>query len=431
MKGFFSPWRCLAMIALVGMAVACEKTPPPPPPAEEEEIPQPEDYVFLADDVPEELTKAEREKVASLGDFSFAFFNTVSSETKGSFVISPVSITYLLGMLAEATEGTARTEITEAIGFGQSGLMDLHRFCRNLMVLSANADPKSTLMEIANVIIYNQHYTVREDYRKTIKNFYDADVLAFNPAKETESLQLINKWASDHTHGRIPKITDELWDCVLMNALYFNSFWQKERFNPDKTKEEAFYNDKGNQRTVSMMHLQSDKVQYRYMDGSAFSMMEFPLGDSPNYVMTFLLPHKKVELETVARTLDYTAWNTAVSSMKWEYVDIALPKFTVNTEKTLASTLEGLGIHRLFGTASISRLFQDNQEINLQMIKQLANISVDEKGVEASAVSFSGMAGSAPPEEEPVYKEFHADHPFMFLIQEKKTGAILFMGCYQ
>ena len=103
----------------------------------------------------------------------------------------------------------------------------------------------------------------------------------------------------------------------------------------------------------------------------------------------------------------------------------------MNTEKTLASTLEGLGIHRLFGTASISRLFQDNQEINLQMIKQLANISVDEKGVEASAVSFSGMAGSAPPEEEPVYKEFHADHPFMFLIQEKKTGAILFMGCYQ
>ncbi len=420
------------MIALVGMAVACEKTPPPPPPAEEEEIPQPEEYVFLADDVPEELTKAEREKVASLGDFSFAFFNTVSSETKGSFVISPVSITYLLGMLAEATEGTARTEILGALGLEGVDLTGLHCFLRDLKVLSAQIKyPESAVMELANVVMTDCRYSVLDAYRKTVKNYYDADVVTYDRLKPVESLQTVNQWASDRTHGLIPKITDKLWDCVLMNALYLKAPWTSEQFNEGQTEKKDFLLENGGTRSVPLMHCRS-LYPCRYKDGPSFLLLELSLGLFREFSMFFLLPKEGSTIKQVTTALDYAAWTAAVASMESEFVDILLPKFDVDTDKDLKVPLKSLGIKRLFDNTELTHMIDDFRGEALTL-KQLTNISVAEKGVEAAAVSFAGLEGAPAPGEEdkPVYKEFHADHPFMFLIQEKKTGAILFMGCYQ
>lgn len=393
-------------------------------------------YEFLSKDAPSALTKAELENVAKVNDFAFDFAAGIDkSEQNKSYVCSPVSMAYLLGMLSNGAVGTTRSEICSALGFGEEGQQELNEFCRDLMVVSAPAGNSDEVLELANTAVINKDFSLLESYKKSAKNYYDADICSKDFASENIA-KYVNDWASDKTHGRIKKLLEQVpptMQAIFINALYFKASWV-DSFDKRSTKDETFVAESGVKRTEKMMY----KREYiPYAAGSNFSMVNLSFGhkkdswiEAGNYNMAVLLPNPGVSIQDVLNGLDGAAWSNAMAASSSSLVDLKLPRFEAEMDLNMNSVLKSLGINRIFGDADFSAMTE--KSVFVDQIKQVANISVDENGAEAAAASVAILAGSAGPgSETPKIIEFHCDRPFIFAITEQTTGAILFLGSYK
>ena len=147
--------------------------------------------------------------------------------------------------------------------------------------------------------------------------------------------------------------------------------------------------------------------------------------------MSIILPKTGKSVSSILSSLNGESWSDLQSSYKKEYVDLKLPKFDISLDKDMKDLLRSVGINKMFDDgAAFSKISRNPFKVSI--IKQVANISVDEKGTEAAAVSFAvGGATGDKDDERPIFIDFHADHPFIFAITENTTGAILFLGCYR
>ncbi len=415
------------------------ETPTPQNPENNDE-PQEDDpeaglpsYDFLSSEAPAALTSAQKEKVSALNAFAFSFAGLMD-EKKGndSYVFSPVSLAYLLGMIAEGADGATRQEICTSLGFGPDSQQEINEFCRDLMVLASKAASKDEVLQIANVAVLNKDFKLLESYRKSVKNYYDAS--AFNLDFATQDVAgYVNKWASEHTNGVIEKVlndVDPAIRAILMNALYFKAQWMIP-FDDYFTAEGEFTGADGKVRKEMMM--KSDPNDFMYAKQDGFSALRMEYGSSyvkaGNYCMYILLPDKGVSATQLLGKLDKNAWANMKSSLKSEYAYIKMPKFEVELDEVLNGVLATLGIKNMFSpAANFSRMSEES--LFVDCVKQVAKINVNETGTEAAAVSVGMMASSAGPEP-PKPVAFIADHPFLFAIEEKTTGTILFMGSYK
>ena len=202
------------------------------------------------------------EKVALVNNFAFSFARQMDlAMGQESYVLSPVSMAYLLGMLANGADGATRSEICSAIGFGENGQDPINEFCRNLIVLSKQSASNDEQLDLADVIVLNNDkahkITLYDDYRKQVKNYYDADAVDYD-FKEGDVAKLINSWANERTHGLIPQFLDESQDysnqsAFFVNALYFKANWALP-FDEYSTIEDDFTSSTGNKRQVEMMN---------------------------------------------------------------------------------------------------------------------------------------------------------------------------------
>ncbi|MCR5325155.1 MAG: hypothetical protein K6E37_00205 [Bacteroidales bacterium] len=390
-------------------------------------------YEFLANEAPSALSAAQKEQLSKLNAFAFSFA-ALMDEKKGndSYVFSPVSLAYLLGMIAEGADGATRREICTSLGFGPDSQQEINEFCRDLMVLASKAASKDEVLQIANVAVLNKDFKLLESYRKSVKNYYDAS--AFNLDFATQDVAgYVNKWASEHTNGVIEKVlnnVDPTTRAILMNALYFKAQWMIP-FDDYFTAEGEFTGADGKVRKEMMMR--SDPNEFKYAKQDGFSALRMEYGSSyvkaGNYCMYILLPDKGVSATQLLGKLDKSAWANIKSSLKYEYAYIQMPKFEVELDEVLNGVLATLGIKNMFSPAAdFSRMSEES--LFVDCVKQVAKINVNETGTEAAAVSVGMMASSAglePPK--PV--AFIADRPFLFAIEEKTTGTILFMGSYK
>ena len=390
-------------------------------------------YEFLANEAPAALSAAQKEQLSKLNTFAFSFAGLMD-EKKGnnSFVFSPVSLAYLLGMIAEGADGATHREICTSLGFGPDSQQEINEFCRDLIVLASKAASKDEVLQIANVAVLNKDFKLLESYRKSVKNYYDAS--AFNLDFATQDVAgYVNKWASEHTNGVIEKVlndVDPTTRAILMNALYFKAQWMIP-FDEYYTAEGDFTGADGKVRKEMMMKSDPNDFKYAKLDG--FSALRMEYGSSyvkaGNYCMYILLPDKGVSATQLLGKLDKSAWANMKSSLKSEYAYVKMPKFEVKLDENLNEMLSTLGINNMFlSSADFSRMSEE--PLYVDYLKQVAKINVNETGTVAAAVSVAGMDGSTglePPK--PV--AFIADHPFLFAIEEKTTGTILFMGSYK
>lgn len=396
-------------------------------------------YEFLSSEAPAALTKAELEKVSKVNTFAFKFTDAIESELNGqSFVSSPVSMAFLLGMLAEGAQGITRTEICDALGFGKEGQSEINTFCRDLMVLTTRVGNHGETLEIANAAILDKGFTLHDSYIKATKGYFDAHIASKDFATE-DVAKYINDWSSVKTHGRITKVLTEnnpAARAYFINALYYTAAW-KNGFNSEITKDMTFTGEDGTVRNVKMMAMSDLYELYSYLETEDFQMLSLPFGYTENnvskernYSMCIMLPKSGKSLGGILKDMNGEKWNGYISSMTPVLVDILLPRFEAKMDLDVKDALNTIGIHSAFGTsADFSRMTKES--IFVDMIKQVTNISVDEAGAEAAAVSIAMMAGASPDADKPVVIDFHADHPFLFAITENTTGAILFLGCYK
>ena len=368
------------------------------------------------------LSDAQRDIIENNNAFALNLF----SQMKGfdSKVVSPMSVSYLMGMLANGADGQTRQEIMKAIGCEKVSLRDLNEFYQ-MLITHANHFDKATTINIADYIALNCHYQLKDGFASTMQNYYKAGVESLDFSKAS-TLKRINRWCSDHTDGMIPKIIEQVdADAVsyIMNAIYFNGTWT-DKFDTRQTKLENFQGYTRDIKKTQMMHRNG---KYQYMDNADFAAVNLPYGNG-SYSMTVILPNRGKSIDEVMAGLDAKKVGELRRSMDECVVDLKLPRFTISQETSLNDIISKLGAPTMFTSgADFSNFASDNLSISKML--QKAKIEVSEKGTKAAAVTAAIMTMSVRPEE-PRHVSFHANRPFIYLITERNSNAIFFIGQY-
>lgn len=366
------------------------------------------------------LTDAQRDLLNKNNTFAVNLFNKVSG--MDSRVISPLSVTGLMTILANGADGETRQEILNTIGFNNASMDEINALYGYLVKKAGNLDP-STTVNIADYIAVNKNNEVKDEFKNTVSEWFDAETgsLDFTSPK---SAGIINNWCSKHTDGMIPRIIDNVEPSAvayLLNAIYFNGSWT-DKFESKETKLERFRGYTRDIKKVKMMHRNDE---YSYTSNQTYSAVRIPYGDG-TFAMTVLLPNEGKSIDDMMKVVSAKEIANLGRSMESRKVDLKLPKFTTETEQPLNDVIAALGAPTMFrNSADFSNLADGNMFVSKMF--QKAKIEVSEEGTKAAAVTAAIMTMSAlAPEPQPV--NFHADRPFVYLISESNTGAIYFLG---
>jgi serine protease inhibitor len=371
------------------------------------------------------LSAEEKQLVESNNDFAFRLFREARDEK--SSIMSPLSITYALGMLNNGAAGKTQQEINDVLGFGEAGADAINQFCRKMLTEAPSLD-EETKAEIANTIYVNSHwnYELKEPFVEKAKQYYDATPEA-RDFYDSTTRDAINQWGSDHTHDMIKEIlskeefeTGKDFVSYLLNALYFKGAWEN-KFNPDNTKEESFNGGEA----VPMMHIPggADGTEYKYTENDLYQAAVLPYGNGA-YQMTVFLPRQGKTIADVLDQIDGKNWQ--LQEGRSTILDLKLPRFETDTNINLIPVMKALGMSTAFtGNAE----FPDfcNVPVRIGLMKQVAKIKVNEEGTEAAAITIIGTETTSIPTYEAI---FHATRPFLYIISEQSTGSIFFIGQY-
>ena len=378
------------------------------------------DFSFSASDfnAPKEieLAEGEQELINSNNDFAFNLFRKARGDK--SKILSPLSITFALGMLNNGADGETLKQINQTLGFGEAGADAINAFCQKMLKESNTLDEKTEAL-IANTIFMNEGmgYHMQEGFMDKVNTYYDAQPQNrdFN---DGETMNVINQWASDHTMGMIPEVLKEDSfhpDAVsyLLNALYFKGMWSNP-FRKDMTQNESF----GGGDEVPMMH--NFREGLLYAENDLYQAVRLPYGNGA-YRMDVFLPREDKTIGEVLETLSGSDWQPEYENTD---VDLKLPRFETDTNQDLVGVMAGLGMPKAFSIDAEFPYFCNGDPYISQMF-QVAKIKLDEEGTEAAAVTVIEMTESIPQR-----ADFHANRPFLYIISEQSTGAIFFIGQY-
>lgn len=379
------------------------------------------------------LTGEQKSAVANNNDFAFNFFRAVSQtdELKGkSTIMSPLSVTYALGMVNAGATGQTASEITTMLGFTGSSVQSVNALCQELIEQAPKVD-ESVELSIANCMAIDQSLQLKKQFQQDITDCYDAEV-AWLDFKSADAVKHINDWCNQHTKGMIPSIVNELRGVLAsLNAVYFKGSWSG-KFDPAKTANETFTQENGNSQMLPVMN-RLDATYYTQAD--IYDAIGLPYGNGKNWNMYVLLPHEGKTIADVLAQLNTASWTKTLKRLRdATLVDVKLPRFKADSDMELNEVLKQLGAPSMFlARKEFGNISENYDDLFVSLVKQKAAIEVSEAGTEASAVTIVAMevaddgddTGGTPT------PKFYATRPFIYLIQEATSGAIFFIGTYQ
>lgn len=379
--------------------------------------------------IPIELTPTTRSFVEGGNDFAFKLINQVAIQEKGIFMISPLGVNLMFGMLLEAAEdGPAMDEVCRVMGFGSGSRKEIRNYCKTMIDRLPEMD-NLTKLSIANMVLTNSVFgKTNSSFEKGLINNYGAQV--FNKSFTNNNLVgEVNSWAKQSTEGLIPVVlsnNDLSADIssVLLNALYFKGVW-RTKFDKSKTEKEVFTLESGKKKKLEMMKKNFQNHEFGYAYSELAGRLTLQYGNS-SYKMQIYLPDEGVSVNELIEKI--VAGNQEFIGGASE-ADVWLPKFSfANDRIDLIESLKRTGINKAFEDKWL-RIFEKGNDSLLKFF-QSSKISVDEKGTEAAVVTvaMTGDIAQLPVNNKVV---FHCDRPFLFTISETSTGAILFAGVFR
>jgi len=390
-----------------------------------------------ADDVGS-TPKGIQEVVNANNQFAFDLYSELAKTEKDNIFYSPYSISAALAMTYEGAKGKTAEEIKEVFHFPETSVL---RPNYAAIYNKINENNKEYQLSTGNALWVQQDYLLLNDYSEAVERYYGGKASNVDFIKETEkSRQTINSFIEEQTNNKVKELipagqVDPLTRLVITNAIYFKGTWEWE-FDKSDTRDKDFYITPENVVKTPMMHMDSDKATFNYADLEKLQILELPYkGDKIS--MLILLP-KQGEAYDYEKgekiTYNYNLEDIELSSEKLnEYKSemqetklsaIYLPKFKFDTKYFMVSTLSEMGMPTAFSMQADLSGIDGSQNLYIQNVIHQAFVQVDEKGTEAAAATSITIGfKSAMPS-----NVFTADHPFIFIIQEKETGNILFMG---
>lgn len=355
-------------------------------------------------------------------DNAFAFDllrNTIAKNTDENITVSPLSVSIALGMARNGANGLTQSEMETTLkmsGLTSDEINEYYKVMNNALPV---IDP-TTKLSIANSIWYRKDFVVKP-------SFLDVNTANFNAyVRELDFSQswakdTINNWCSVKTKGLIPTILDDIPENAVMyliNAVYFKGIWCN-KFDKKRTTESYFYPEKGESVKMNLMQMTDTLL---YATDELADYVDLPYGNKA-FSMTVIVPKYGKTTNDVLQSMTVDKWNNTVSKLTEEQVQLSLPRFKSENKFLLNDPLIAMGMPTAFtGAADFSRI--SDERLLISKVIHKTYISVDEDGTEAAAVTAIEMIKTSMP----MYPIVRADRPFLFVIREKSTGVILFIG---
>ncbi|MFC1659836.1 serpin family protein [Gemmatimonadota bacterium] len=376
--------------------------------------------------LPRELSLAEEMLVEAGNGFAFRFLDQVWSEAPDSnLFIAPLSASLALGMTMNGAAGNTFEQMRTTLGFGSMSLAEINQGYRDLIDLLRALDVRVEV-GIGNSIWYRQGFPVRQDFIGRAEENFDA-VIREMDFSAPGAAGIINDWVDDQTRGKIKEIVeapvDPLTVMFLINAIYFKGDWT-HRFDKDKTAPAPFYGVRQSGADIPLMEL-SDTLPYA--EREEYQVVDLPYGGKA-FSMTVLLPKAGHSMMEILDSLGPQEWSQLIGSLQRKEGTVYLPRFRMEWERILNKTLMAMGMPDAFtgGLADFTGLSDEalQRGLYISKVKQKTYVDVDEKGTEAAGVTSVEIRETSIPDR----FSFRADRPFLFLIRERFSETILFVG---
>jgi len=352
--------------------------------------------------------------VGASNDFGMRLLARLSDGESNVF-ISPVSVSTALAMAYNGAAGQTKVELAKVLGWQGMELATVNNANANLLRVLQHADPKVASW-VANSVWVEKSFPVESSFLQRCEQSYSATVKNLDFASPA-ALGEINAWVSEKTNEKIPKIIDKIPGdarMYLINATYFNGKW-KEPFKKGATQDGVFHAPSGDV-TVPMM---AQNASFSHAQGGGFRALSMPYGDGKRMSMLIILPDKGKDW----RTLDKKAFSPQLGGGQ---CIVRVPRFKIEYETLLNEPLAAMGMPTIFdpNKADLSGISKADRLFVTRVIHKTF-VDVNEEGTEAAAVTgIEAGVTSAPAQP----FEFIVDRPFVFLIRDEVTGAVLFAG---
>jgi serpin B len=356
--------------------------------------------------------------------FALKLYRQVSG-TNGNCFFSPYSISTALAMTYAGARGETEKQMASALCFSLPQA-DLHPAFSKLESDVKAAQKEGIALSVANSLWPHKDYPFKDEYLSLIKREYGVSVTPVDYVKETEKARTaINDWVADRTQDKIrdliqPGILDPLTRLVLVNAIYFKGKWEQS-FKASDTREASFFTAPGQAVTCQLM---ARKVKARYATFPALDVLELPYAGG-GMSMAVLLPKEADGLPKLEQELSPENLARWLGEAREQDVVVFLPRFRMTSLFRLDGTLTAMGMPDAFSRKSDFSGMDGTRDLYIGAVIHKAFVDVNEEGTEAAAATAVVMQLRSMPKPSPV---FRADHPFVFLIRENRTGSILFMG---
>ncbi len=351
-------------------------------------------------------------------EFGLKLYETLYRAAPDSnLCISPFSIRTCLSLVANGAAGEDLQEILKALNVKDNDLVALNEDYKNLATYLTGADPDVTF-ESANSLWYQDGINVFQPFRSDLNDYYQAEVFPVD-FKASGTIKLINDWVSNKTHEKITEIVRVIPPNTVMNltnAIYFNGEWT-HKFNRNLTKPYTF--KKLDQTRVNIAVMQQTR-DFRYYEHPSWFGLEMTYGGNERWAMYTFMPKKIGSLKKLTEWLVVNWKDVRTQFESDQPIMVYYPIFKMENTFHLIPTLANQGINRIFSMgANFSRM--TDEKVFIGEVIHKTYIRVNEDGTEAAAVTSAWPMTGGP-------SGLFFDHPFTYIIAERSTGLILFIG---
>ncbi|TXD97561.1 serpin family protein [Psychrobacter frigidicola] len=349
--------------------------------------------------------------------------NKQPAQAENNVFFSPYSLSTAMAMLYAAAEKETKQQIQNTFHYPTPAILNPNSAA---LYNQFNKPNPNYDLSTVNDLWMRQGLSPNQSYLDTVQRYYGGQVtnLDFKNSPEP-SRQIINKTIAKHTKQMIPELLAKnsikpSTAAVLTNAVYFKSEWAQPLGLQGSSQ--PFYNADGSTSSEAMMY---EIANFDYMEDEHIQMVELPYkGDDLS--MLIVLPKLKeaAAMQKLVANLSPTQMNKWTEKLENKEIFLVMPKFKLEESYQMEAILSKMGMPIAFGSRADFGLFNDKQSLAVDSITHKAVVEVDEKGTVAAAATGFGMVPVMATYE----AELTADHPFIFMIKDNKTDAILFLG---
>jgi RNA polymerase sigma factor (sigma-70 family) len=417
----------LAILAGALCYNSLQAAPPAPPQTGEARQPQAR-AAPQTEKKPGERPKATPKDVAATvaGNTRFALdlYGRLRTQ-EGNLFLSPYSLSTALAMAYAGARGETAEQMAKTLHF-TLGQDKLHPAFAQLAGQLKGGKKSGYRLNVANALWGQKDHRFLAEFLELSREFYGGGLKEVDFLNATEQArQAINTWAEEQTEKKVkellrPGVLDEQTRLVLTNAVYFNAAWERP-FDKKLTRPEPFFLTADPDRKVNVPMMYQDN-RFGYWANEEVQVLELPY-KGKDLSMVLLLPVKVDGLPQLENRLTPANLKKWLGGLETQRVWVTLPRFTCTSAFSLKKALADMGMPRAFepGGADFSGL-DESKRLFIQAVEHKAFVKVDEIGTEAAAATAVVVnVKSEPP-------SFRADHPFLFLIRDNRTGAVLFLG---